>query len=609
MVWLGLGAEEYDRQYSDKELMKRVMNYLPPYKKNIAIITLTSVLYSILVGIQPYILTMILEQIQTTGINRTIVLYIGVVILLNLLIWGVRVVNEIQNQTVVSNLVCDLRHEIVESILNQDMAFFDKYPTGKIVSRINADSQYFGDMAILLIRFISNILVIFILVIPVFITNWLLGLIFIGMVPMVAVLVLWFRKGARRRTLLAQRSIANVEAFIRESTEGIQIAKTFNLEEKLYNEFTQVNQQAYRVNVKRALFLNILWPLLEVIQGIIILLLVLGGTYTVQAGFINGTEFYLFLQSMWTLWYPVFQIASFWPQFQVGLASVERIFSLMDVEPSVSQLDKIEAKKLEGTIKIENLRFSYTDEKPVFQNLTLNIEKNESIALVGHTGAGKSSIAKIIMRMYEYQEGQVLVDETDIRKYDLSSLRWRIALIPQTPFLWSETLRYNLNYGSPPVDDKRLWWALEKVSAADWVRGLTDGLDTVIKERGKNISMGQKQLIVFARILLQDPDIIILDEATASVDPFTETKIQLALESLMHDRTSIVIAHRLWTVRHVDRIIVLDHGNIVEQGSHENLMGQNGQYAELYKKYFRHQSYEFIQSFRSLRKRESHGTS
>jgi ABC-type multidrug transport system fused ATPase/permease subunit len=301
----------------------------------------------------------------------------------------------------------------------------------------------------------------------------------------------------------------------------------------------------------------------------------------------------LFVEVVGLFWFPLTSIASFWSQFQLGLSASERVFSLIDAEPRVVQTDSVKLDQVAGRIEFEKVDFRYTEQEMVLEDFDLVIEAGETVALVGHTGAGKSSLGKLVARFYEFQGGRLLIDGHDIKSLDLETYRSHLGIVQQTPFLFTGTVRDNIRYGRPGASDAEVREVAARIGGGDWLDALSNGLDTDVGEGGRGVSMGQRQLVAMARVLLQDPSILILDEATASVDPLTEAQIQEGLDVVLRGRTAIVIAHRLSTIRGADRILVLREGEVIETGSHEALMTAGGHYADLYMLFFRHQSADY----------------
>ncbi len=592
----GLDTESYDREYSDRDLLRRIVSYFRPYGRKMALVALMLTLNSVAGSGRPIVIAKAIDLVAETPTIYRMAFAASLLLLFGAAAWVTNFIRQWFSARVIGDVVLQLRADALDATIHHDMPFFDKHPTGKVVSRVTSDTQDFSDVVGLVINLISQVLIIIILIIWLININVGLTLLLLGMSPIAAVIALSFRRVARRVTQHARRVTAKINAQIQESISGIIVAKSFRKEQAIFETFEGNNQQAYQVGLRRGLTLNTIFPIMGVANGLATAMLVFAAGMRIQTGAISLGEWYLFMQAVGFFWYPLMGIASFWSQFQDGLSAAERVFALIDAQPDVEQTANEPVEELEGRIEFRNLRFSYSEKEIVLPDLSLMIHPGKTLALVGHTGAGKSSIAKLITRFYEFQEGELLINGRDIRRLDLDVYRRNLGLVPQDPFLFSGTVTENIRYSRPEATEKDVCQAAEHISGGEWLADLPNGLETNAGERGANLSMGQRQLVALARVLLKDPAILILDEATASVDPFTEVQIQSALQQVMRGRTSVVIAHRLWTVQNADRIIILDHGRIIGDGTHSSLMAEGGHYADLYNTYFRHQSLEYIES-------------
>ncbi len=587
-----LNAEDYDRQYSDRDLIRRIGSYMRRerglFVRTGVVIALTAVAQAILPILAGEVVE-IIERGEEIPLTEYSLYFLG----LGVGIWCLNYLRTIWFAKAGANIVLNMRNDAFEAALERDMSFYDSFSSGRIISRITSDTQEFGNVLRLVGDILNQIAVIVILLAVLLRISPLLTVILFVMCPVIVVVAQQWRKAARRITGRGFRAIGNVNAAIQEAVTGISVAKNFRQEATLYDEFDNVNSDSYAVNIKRGTLFATIFPVLSTLSATAFAAFIWFGGLAVGAGSITAGAWFLFLNTVDRFFFPMIQISSFWSQFQGGLSASERIFALIDAEPTVKQTASDHPPRLKGHIEFEAVDFRYTEQERILDQFSLDIKPGESIALVGHTGAGKSSLAKLISRFYEFQGGILRVDGADIRSFDLQAYRQQLGIVSQVPFLFSGSVADNIRYGSPNASDAEIERVAHQIGNGEWLETLPNGLNSDVGERGGRLSMGQRQLVALTRVLVQNPAIFILDEATASIDPFTETQIQEALDLVLKGRTSILIAHRLSTVRSADRIIVLSQGDIIEQGSHKQLIEQGGHYAELYNTYFRHQSLDY----------------
>ena len=598
----GLAAEKYDRQYSNRMLFQRIMAYAKPFMFKLVIVSLIIILKAVMETAPNWVVSKILDSITTFADPKAFVLILSILILfLGVIGYLLNFAQQKIMIRIVSSLVLRLATDAFRASTQQDLSFHDLFQSGKIVSRLTTDSRDFGSLISMTAQVISQFLQSIFVAILLLTIDWRLSLILFTMLPIIVVFMIFYRKFARKITRQGMRAMANVNSTIKETVSGIVIAKNFRQEGSIFKTFAESNQTSYRVNVRRGLALSIMFPTMRTIGGIMSGVLVYYGSGSVARGLITAGAWYLFLLSIERFMFPILNITSYWTNVQTGLSAAERVFALIDAEHSVKQTGDVHLAKLTGKIDFRHLNFRYSpDTEPILDDLNLQIKPGESLAIVGHTGAGKTSIARLITRFYEFQEGELLIDDHDIRSLNLEMLRRNMGIVTQVPFLFSGSVIENIRYANCDCSLDEIQSLANQIGDGEWLSTLPAGFDTQVGERGAHLSMGQRQLVALMRVLVQKPAIFILDEATASIDPFTEKQIQSALKLILKKATSILIAHRLSTVRSADRIIVVEDGKIIEEGDHDMLLSQKGYYAGLYNTYFRHQSLAYVDASRNL---------
>jgi ABC-type multidrug transport system fused ATPase/permease subunit len=597
-LYAGLMAEEHKRKYSDRELFSRYLKRIAPFKKSVIRIALFIVITAIADIFSPLLLGFGVDELSKANPDFFLVISATFVyILLYVIIWVMFFLQYREMSRFGPSFSQRLRLDIFDKLQEQDMSFFDREQTGGLNTRVTNDVGDFGNITFLIVETIGNLILSGLTFAILVLLSLPLALIALASVPLILLTMFSLRKLARIVSRAYRKSLDDVNIAMVELVEGIHVCKSYSQEVVVSEQFNEINKTYFKNGFKLTAVTHLWRRLLGILSTITFIIVMYVGGQLVFNNLISPGSVFIFYLYLPRFFRPIMVLATFFPQFSTGMAAYERILGVLDSKPFVTQNpNALDVGELEGEIEFENVDFGYKNDEWVFKGLNLKIEKGEKLAIVGHTGSGKTSLVSLLARYYEFQGGSIKIDGNDIRNMKLESYRKNVGIVQQDVFLFSGTIEENIRYGRRDASEEDLRKAVNAVHAEELIEYLPEGFQTQVGERGKGVSAGQRQLISFARALLTNPKILILDEATSSVDAYTEAVIQEALEVLLSDRTSIIIAHRLSTVVNADRIIVMDHGHILEEGDHKSLLAKDGKYAQLFKQYFEHQKLDWHSS-------------
>ena len=574
----------------DLQVARRLLRYLKPYVRYLYVALALTLGLNLLEVLQPkfteYAIDHNILPRKLDGLTLLVMLFLGSQLLRLVFSYFQSVFLNSAGQYV----MFDMRKELYSKLQHQEVAYYDRNPVGRIMTRLTSDVDALNELFTAGVTDLLGDLVKIIAIVSIML--WMdirLTLISLLTVPLLFVATTWFRRGARRGYDMVRTRIARINAFLQEHFAGAQTVQIFNAEAKSLHTFDRINDEYRRANIDTIFYYAIFFPLVDLIGAIGIALIIWYGGYRVMQNTTEHTVLSLgalvaFIQYSQSLFQPIRDISDKYNVLQAAVVASHRIFKTLDLPLAIVGPEKpLKAERARGRIEFQNVWFAYKDEDWVLKDVSFTVEPGQSIALVGHTGSGKTTITNLLMRFYDIQRGRILLDGVDLRDWDLNALRQNFAVVLQEVFLFSGTIEGNIRLGREDITEERVRWAAQEVHADSFIQRLKDNYEAEVRERGAGLSVGQKQLISFARALAFDPALLILDEATSSIDTETEQLIQRAIERVMRDRTSIVVAHRLSTVQNADRIIVLHHGEIREQGTHQELLAERGLYWKLYK--------------------------
>ena len=573
----------------DIKIFSRLMSFAKKYRLNFFTAAFSTILLSFFAAVRPYILMLTIDEGVIPKDSNALLYYV----LLMFGVLGIEVLLEFTfiyfSNWVGQHIIRDIRAKIFRHILQFKMAYFDKNAVGKLVTRVVSDietiSAFFTQGVF---KITSDLLKMLVVIVIMLIMNWQLALITLLVLPILIYATKRFQIAIKATFQEVRNQVSNLNSFVQERVTGMKIVQLFNREKIEYDNFKEINNKHKQAYIKTIWYYSIFFPIAEIFSSIAIGLLVwFGGLQVVDQSVASVAEIFAFIMHAQMLFQPLRQIADKFNQLQMGIVSGERVFNIIDTHSSIVKQGTLKAKNLKGNITFENVRFSYIKGEEVLKGISLEVQEGQTVAIVGATGAGKSTIINLINRFYEIDSGEIAVDTVSVQNYELESLRKQVAIVLQDVFLFSDSILNNITLKNNAISLAEVTLAAKQIGIHEFIMSLPGNYSYNVKERGGMLSSGQRQLIAFLRAYVSNPSILILDEATSSVDSYAEQMIQFATETITKDRTSIVIAHRLATIKQADKIIVMDKGLIVEEGTHQELLvKENGYYKNLYDKQF-----------------------
>jgi len=567
----------------DTKVLRKLYSFVTPYKQRFYVLVSLTFLLAVLAPTRPLLIQVAIDDYVTLGdapgLLKIMYLLIGLLVIHALVQFGHTYLSGWIGQVIIR----DIRVKLFKHLVKMRLKYFDNTPIGRLVTRNISDVETLSDVFSQgLAEIIGDLLQLVAILGVMFWVDWQLTLVSLCTLPLLIISTYIFKEKVKVSFNDVRNAVSNLNSFLQEHITGMNIIQVFNREQREYEKFQSINKEHRKAHLKSVMYYSIYYPVSEIIQAMGIGLVVWYGATGVFDMEIKVGVLISFIMYLQLFFRPIRMIADRFNTLQMGVVSSSRIFSILENNDQIPDEGTLSPEKVKGDIAFDNVWFAYNDEEWVLKDISFNVKHGTTVALVGATGAGKSSVINLISRFYDINTGSITIDGSPVKAYDLATLRKHVGVVLQDVFLFSDTIFQNITLGNPDITKEQVLYAAELVGARRFIERLPGGLEYDVKERGGTLSVGQRQLISFVRAMVYNPEIIILDEATSSVDTETEELIQGAIEKMMHGRTSIIIAHRLSTIQKVDKIIVLNRGEIVEQGTHEVLLKEEGYYFQLH---------------------------